>query len=425
MTLRDAEKVQGATIQALLAAFGYNPGMPRAVVFGPTESGGLGLRHLFAEQGTIKTLVIIQQIRINRDLGKMLQIQLRWAQRVAGISVPILEDSDTRLPQLQGEAWLGTLREYLALSELGIKVQGIACPVMRRKGDKVLMDHACHSSRSDEEICNINRCRLYLRAESLSNLCNSEGTLIQQHAFDCKSTARITTEEAWPRQPRPGKQHRKVWKSFLANFCLDGTLHLRQTMGDWSSPPAKQNWYAVYDPDWEKAFTLEDDGSWLMRTVTSKNRRGWELCNRHASTKTDPTTIDWDSCIPTDILTRADGSTMISAPCNHSYRKVTTITKPGTWEQYVAELPEWERTLIDSSAGANSSRTLYTELTDENGHITIVSDGGQKGDHGTYGWVIGNDRETLWTGNGNVRGQPMVAFKRRCKEEHSCHCLHL
>ena len=51
LTLRDAEKVQGTTIQALLAAFGYNPGMPRAVVFGPTESGGLGLRHLFAEQG--------------------------------------------------------------------------------------------------------------------------------------------------------------------------------------------------------------------------------------------------------------------------------------------------------------------------------------------------------------------------------------
>ena len=341
----------------------------------------------------------------------MLQIQLRWAQRVAGTSAPILEDPETRLPQLKGEAWLGTLREYLALSELGIKVQGIACPVMRRSGDKVLMDEACQSSTSDEEIRKINRCRLYLRAESLSDLCNSEGNLIQQHAFNCNRSARITTEEAWPRQPRPGKQHRKGWKSFLANFCLDGNLNLRQPMGDWSSAPAKQNWQAVYDHDWEKAFTLEDDGSWLMRTVISKTRRGWELSKRHESKKIDPTIIDWDTCIPTDILERADGSTMITAPSNHSYRNVTTTMTPGTWEQYIDDLPEWERTLLDSSAGANSVRTLHTELNDENGQLTIMSDGGQKGDHGTFGWAIGNARETLWTGNGIARGQPMTVHQ--------------
>ena len=274
LTLQEAEKVQGATIQALLAALGYNPGMPRAVVFGPIKSGGIGLRHLFAEQGTLKTMIILQQIRTNRSLGQMLQIQLRWAQRVAGTSIPILEEADIPLPQLQGEKWLGTLREFLTVSELGIHVQGIECPMMRRSGDHVLMDVACRCNLSDEEIRKINRCRLYLRAECLSDLCNAEGTLIQQSANECDPDARIVTDEAWPRQPRPGKLHRKVWKSFLSNFCLDGSSKLRQEMGDWTRSPARQQWIAIYDPEWDRAMTREADGSWTMRSITSKTRRG-------------------------------------------------------------------------------------------------------------------------------------------------------
>ena len=166
-------------------------------------------------------------------------------------------------------------------------------------------------------------------------------------------------------------------------------------MGDWSQAPAKQKWQAAYDPDWERAFTLENDGSWLIRTVTSKNRRGWELSERDASTKIDKTAIDWNTCIPTDILERADGGTSMSEPSNHLYRHATPEPTPRTWEQYVANLPEWERVLLESSGGANSTRTLYTELNDENGQLTIVSDGGQKGDHGTFGWIIGTPRETL------------------------------
>ena len=77
LSFREAEKVQGAPIQALLSAMGFTPGMPRAVVFGPIESGGLGLRHLFSEQGALKAMMLIQQIRVDRSLGRMLQIQLR------------------------------------------------------------------------------------------------------------------------------------------------------------------------------------------------------------------------------------------------------------------------------------------------------------------------------------------------------------
>ena len=165
LSLKEAEKVQGAPIKALLTSMGYTPGMPHAIVYGPTESGGIGLRHLFSEQGTIKAMIMIQQIRANRSLGKTLQIQLRWAQRVAGLSTPLLE-TRANVPHLNEEKWLGTLREFLNLSELGLRVQDIGCPVMKRTGDVILMDAACTIGLSDGEIQKINRCRIHLRAES-------------------------------------------------------------------------------------------------------------------------------------------------------------------------------------------------------------------------------------------------------------------
>ena len=112
MTFKESEKVQGQVIQALINGMGYNRHTPRAIIFGPYEFGGVGLSHLFSEQGSIKTMSIIQQIRQNRPLGKVLRIQFQWAQRVAGTELPILED-DRDLPQLHEEPWINTLHDFL------------------------------------------------------------------------------------------------------------------------------------------------------------------------------------------------------------------------------------------------------------------------------------------------------------------------
>jgi len=41
------DKVQHSTIQIMLSRLGYNPNMPKEVVYGPTRAGGIGFQHLF------------------------------------------------------------------------------------------------------------------------------------------------------------------------------------------------------------------------------------------------------------------------------------------------------------------------------------------------------------------------------------------
>jgi hypothetical protein len=65
MSEEQAHKAQGVVVQSLLQALGFNATTQCAVVYAPLELGGIGFRHLFAEQGAAKMRHMLQQIRLN------------------------------------------------------------------------------------------------------------------------------------------------------------------------------------------------------------------------------------------------------------------------------------------------------------------------------------------------------------------------
>lgn len=55
--------IQSPVTHSILPAMGLNRHMPLEIVFGPKELGGLGLRHLRAEQGTAKSIALLKHVR--------------------------------------------------------------------------------------------------------------------------------------------------------------------------------------------------------------------------------------------------------------------------------------------------------------------------------------------------------------------------
>jgi hypothetical protein len=84
MSEEQANKTQGVVVQPLLQALGFNATTPCEVVYAPLEIGGIGFRHLFAEQGATKMRPLLQQIRLNSLVGQSLVIMMQWAQIEAG-----------------------------------------------------------------------------------------------------------------------------------------------------------------------------------------------------------------------------------------------------------------------------------------------------------------------------------------------------
>jgi hypothetical protein len=71
--------IQSTPIQAILTSMGYNRNIPKAVVFGPREYGGIGLRHLYIEQGSQQTATFMRHYRHDGRIGRaLLRIELQW-----------------------------------------------------------------------------------------------------------------------------------------------------------------------------------------------------------------------------------------------------------------------------------------------------------------------------------------------------------
>jgi hypothetical protein len=61
------------------------------VVFGPTSISN-GLRHLYVEQGCQKVSALLQHIRQDSRLGRMMWTAIQWTQVTAGVGFAVLSE---------------------------------------------------------------------------------------------------------------------------------------------------------------------------------------------------------------------------------------------------------------------------------------------------------------------------------------------
>jgi hypothetical protein len=172
---RQSQKIQSPVTQATLTGLGYNSHTPHAIVYGPPSLGGIGLHHLFAEQGSLKMQVLLQQLRCNTKLGRLIKTQLQWAQMFCWSAYPLLESTTTPWPTLSDELWITTLRSFLSISEISVCIPALNPVTLQQDGDFALMDAVQTLNYCRADIIRINRCRIYLRVNTASDICNAAG----------------------------------------------------------------------------------------------------------------------------------------------------------------------------------------------------------------------------------------------------------
>jgi hypothetical protein len=86
--------------------------MPRAVVFASTNSGGIGLLHIFTEQEGLKITTIISHLRAESHLSSTIIIALETYQTSAGMTTPALEDN-TEYNYITSAPWVTSVRSFL------------------------------------------------------------------------------------------------------------------------------------------------------------------------------------------------------------------------------------------------------------------------------------------------------------------------
>jgi hypothetical protein len=153
-TRRELANIQSSLIRALLSAMGFNRNMPREVVFGPTSIGGIGLWHLYVEQGCPKTSALLQHIRQHSRLSKMMWTAIQWNQVTAGVGFAILTEPWRSLPHAVGQ-WMDSLSLRIpCLLECTIDIANTYTVCTRRIHDRILVEDAMTGDFTDSEMRN-------------------------------------------------------------------------------------------------------------------------------------------------------------------------------------------------------------------------------------------------------------------------------
>jgi hypothetical protein len=112
-SLPELVKLQQSVIRSTLARLGINRNISRDLVFGSPNFGGLGLRHLFVEQGIAQLELLLRHLRAKMTQGALLLIGLLWWYLSTGFSISLWEDTNANVSYVE-HSWYNSLKDFLA-----------------------------------------------------------------------------------------------------------------------------------------------------------------------------------------------------------------------------------------------------------------------------------------------------------------------
>ena len=403
LTKQKLEHIQQKALSILIPRCGFNRHTKREILFGPMELGGACFRHLYVEQGIRQVGLFMRNWRAQSTAGKLLRIAVSWFQQQIGTSFSFLRNVTTPLPHLES-VWLKSLREFLASIDSHLSLEETYVAPLQRVHDAHIMDCIIESkSFLPEEIIQLNLCRLYLNAQTISDLtCISGATLDMaklrgEHSWRSSKSVRPQIHQA-----RPAKSDWDLW--IRANtLWSQGTGHLIQPLGPWLVylPHQHQRHYAYWTDSnlwirkkgiYSRCRAVDDDQVQFLETIH---------------------TADWHDIPPNSLPVHVEHSPphlwTIRRTCSYfQHPKKSVFT---TFDQFItASCEPWETQLLQHIEMFQDPFAVSVAL--ENG-IQGVSDGSVWIKQlGAYGWALSSHTgDRLAEGMGPAPGASPNSFR--------------
>lgn len=233
LTKKRLDQVQRKAMSIIAPRCGFNCHTKREILYGPLELGGANFRHLHVEQGIGQVGLFLRNWRLDSTAGKLLRIAVGWFQYQLGTSYWFLEKVDTTLPHLESK-WLASLREFLHSIQSGLQLDNPGIPPLQRCHDSHIMDAILEAKTfSASEIKRLNYCRLYLQAQTISDLTDVSGCYLDRVKYEGRFFHNSScTHGMWIHQKRPSSLEWKLWQRTNLLWS-DDSGKLYQALGPW------------------------------------------------------------------------------------------------------------------------------------------------------------------------------------------------
>jgi hypothetical protein len=390
---KEIDSIQNFTLDKFLPTMGFEHGSPRALIHGPLEMGGCEIPHLFTEMMGMKIETMISHIRADSILGKSIRININYLQLCSGLETPLFSSRDD-IGYLPAN-WLTHLRHYIIAINGTFHIKNTWTPLKLRENDKILMTEFLKLGLSNNQLRKINNWRLYYQVNTLMEICNPEGTRIQNCFFKKPSSVNQppvnSSNLKWPRQEIPGKKGFSLWLTCLRScFNMDHSGRINHRFGKWLKYDAlttTNSWLLYIQPSSGTLFTKMDDSSNFTTLLPTTIRKNYAIYNSNDDSHlTQQLPHD---CIPTNLrMNRKQGSL------------VATFNNPDLLEKTIMKhQPAWEDPFIENTTVSDTTN-IHKLFSQDEFIVFIASDGGVYNHEGTFGIVISDGNAPLAHNNG-------------------------
>lgn len=396
----DFETIQKNATNSLLSALGYNRHMPREVVFCTQKFQGIGFKHMYDLQGTDGVRLLLQELNFKEgSTNKMIRVLLEVIQQEAGIQAPILEEN--RPLQYIEWGWIPSIRDFLYHINAQI-TNATAGLEIYRVNDSLIIDAPIIQTMTRKEQILINRCRIFLQVECVSDIASADGRQILEAWTDNRLPKPSRSTKRWPIQGDPGKEAWTIWKQFLIKAFIkaDGTLKMK--LGEWF----QRNRFRTHEAYWSQSHkvTLTQDtrnNLWRHHPLFKAGRRQYLFTTQHLESSELPS-----DATPIDLIRKSPTTYTTGKPT--PARKYPSIRRIKSFSD-----------LILSRATTNFFSNVKLTMDDEyirgqlqrTALIDTATDGGYEPTSGitSYGWVMSINETVVAKGQGPAEAHPIMA----------------
>jgi hypothetical protein len=244
-----------------------------------------------------------------------------------------------------------------------------------------LIMESLDSSLSVEQVCQVNRCRVYLQVLWWSEITDERGEAISDNAINGRREPYVHNKWKWPIQERPNAQDWEVWMLAISMGQFKsrrGRIELQRPLGCWQD--GNYVWY--YDPACDRLLHSPSDTVWTRVAGRPTRLARLKFCRSNIVDDNFPR-----SCVATIIRT---GSSTVYVDGFAQVQKSDQVVA-SSFIDFLRANKKWNW-IQNVRAEDDDVIRIATDIQ-ENGGI-VVSDGSFKEERGSAALVIEGKNST-------------------------------
>jgi hypothetical protein len=234
LSRKQLHKVMHPILRDALRKCGIQWNIPRKLLYGTLRSRGLGLQDPFWTQLIHHLQAILRHCHRGTPTSMLLDEGMELVQLYVGSDQTFWELPFSPYGFLVPDCWIKHTWASLKDTSLTLCGPNLVIPI-KRKNDVHLMDAFIDQGWSQKVLLALKKCRLYLQATTLADICTADGTLVDSECWHGRRGLRWVPHKQWIHTIDPGPAHwSMIWQVAICQVFLspDVTyLRLRQPLG--------------------------------------------------------------------------------------------------------------------------------------------------------------------------------------------------